>query len=190
MAKKALILDGRVGPEPQGEEVLALVEHRLRLAEYRPETVTLRDLDIAPCIGCFGCWIRTPGECVIDDDGREVARQIVQSHLVTFFTPVVFGGYAHTLKTALDRSIGNLSPLFRKLGGELHHHRRYAVYPDLLAVGLCAANSEEASIFEDLVQRNALNLYATRAVACALPADREMAYWQGQITSAVAEVTM
>ena len=25
------------------------------------------------CIGCFGCWIKTPGECVIKDDYNKIS---------------------------------------------------------------------------------------------------------------------
>ena len=34
------------------------------LAEY----IDLSRLRIANCVGCFGCWTRTPGRCVIRDD--------------------------------------------------------------------------------------------------------------------------
>ena len=28
------------------------------------------------CIGCFGCWIKTPGECVIKDDYNKMSEKI------------------------------------------------------------------------------------------------------------------
>ncbi|MEI6797484.1 MAG: hypothetical protein WCK39_11525, partial [Methanomassiliicoccales archaeon] len=28
------------------------------------DVIPLRELDIAPCIGCFGCWTKTPGSCI------------------------------------------------------------------------------------------------------------------------------
>ena len=30
--------------------------------------VDLSQLKIADCMGCFSCWVRTPGRCVIRDD--------------------------------------------------------------------------------------------------------------------------
>lgn len=30
--------------------------------------IDLSALHIANCVGCFGCWTKTPGRCVIRDD--------------------------------------------------------------------------------------------------------------------------
>ena len=115
-------------------------------------------MQIAPCLGCFGCWQRTPGVCVIDDAGREVARLAARCDLLVFFTRITFGGYSSELKKAVDRLIPNISPFFTRVGGEVHHRLRYAGAPRLLAVGLAAGPDEEAEgIFRELVERNAIN---------------------------------
>jgi len=30
----------------------------------------LREMDIKYCIGCFGCWVKSPGECRSKDDSQ------------------------------------------------------------------------------------------------------------------------
>ena len=37
-----------------------------KLPEYREliANFTLREIKLAHCIGCFGCWVETPGLCV------------------------------------------------------------------------------------------------------------------------------
>lgn len=31
-------------------------------------TIVLNRNDLLPCTGCFGCWVKTPGQCVITND--------------------------------------------------------------------------------------------------------------------------
>ena len=81
----------------------------------------------------FGCWVKTPGQCVQDDPAREVARACARADLVVLFTPVTFGGYSSELKKAIDRSIPNLSPIFIRIRGETHHPCRYASRASLAA---------------------------------------------------------
>src|SRR4030067_2669622 len=76
------------------------------------ELVKLRELDIAPCAGCFGCWTRTPGECVVRDSAHDVPRSYVGSDIVVFATPVTFGGDSVHLKKMLDRFLPGLDPRF------------------------------------------------------------------------------
>jgi hypothetical protein len=136
----------------------------ISVVEERADEVTvfaLREMDIRPCMGCFGCWIKTPGECVIDDDGREVARAIVNSDLVVYFTPVTFGGYSSELKKSVDRNICIIEPDFAVIDGETHHKKRYEQYPRMLAVGLLdQVDPESEGVFRTLVKRNAINMHA------------------------------
>jgi hypothetical protein len=99
------------------------------------EPHVLRDLEIAFCVGCFGCWERNPGECLVDDAARDLARAMIQSELVVYLTPVTFGGYSSQLKKAVDRVICLLHPHFTKVHNETHHIARCARYPRLLGVG-------------------------------------------------------
>lgn len=154
----ALILNGMAKDEDGVSEILA---GELKNSGYEVTSLILREKEIAPCLGCFGCWIKTPGICVVDDDGREVVRMAVQSDLMIFLTPVTFGGYSSNLKKALDRIIPIASPFFMKIAGEIHHRPRYARYPSIVGIGLLPQPDEESEqIFRTLVKRNAINLHA------------------------------
>lgn len=120
----------------------------------------LREMAIRRCLGCFGCWIKTPGVCVIDDAGRDVAQQYVQSDLVVFMTPVTFGGYSSELKKAVDRLLPNILPFFRRIDGEIHHVPRYDRYPRIVVIGsLPAPDPKGEALFCQLVDRNRINFY-------------------------------
>lgn len=160
MNNKALILDGRIGEDAVAERTLKLVEGWLAVRDWNVTTLRLSELDIAPCLGCFGCWIKTPGECVIDDAGRDVTRSIVGSDLVVHLTPILFGGYSYELKKALDRNIPIISPFFRKVRGEVHHKKRYDRHPKVAVLGWSKRlTDDEDDVFETLVHRNAINMH-------------------------------
>lgn len=176
MNKNALILDGRIGEDAMADQLLAVVEAEMAERDWTVTLLRLSELDIAPCVGCFGCWVKTPGECVIDDAGRDVTRAIVQSDLIVYLTPILFGGYSYELKKAVDRSIPIISPLFRKIRGEVHHKKRYAQYPRVLALGWMDKLTEESDdLFHSVVERNAINMHAPKSLAEALECagDRE-----------------
>jgi multimeric flavodoxin WrbA len=127
----------------------------------------LRDEKMAWCSGCFGCWVKTPGECVYKDASHEVDRRAEEADLLVFLTPVTFGGYSALLKKALDHMIGIHLPYLKKMGEDTHHPARYDKVHDLLAVGTVPAGEgggAEAETFARLVARNILNLQPGRQV--------------------------
>jgi multimeric flavodoxin WrbA len=157
---KALVLDGsREGDALTPVAVLGMAS-ALAGRGADVELLKLRELAIAPCAGCFGCWTRTPGECVIEDGARDVLRSYVGSDVVAYVTPVTFGGYSSQLKKVLDRFIPILDPRFAIVGGEVHHLLRYRRYPKTIGLGTLPAPDPEAErLFANLVARNGLNVH-------------------------------
>lgn len=158
---RAVILNGAFA----GDETCASAEADLASAfaglGWEVECLRLRDLTIAYCKGCFGCWVKTPGICPTRDDAGSVTRLLVRSDLAVLVTPVVFGGYSSELKKALDRSAGIVLPFFTRIKGEVHHQPRYQRYPALLAIGILDRPDEvEEHVFATLVSRNAINFHA------------------------------
>lgn len=159
---KALILNGSLKNGESLEEINTYVEGLLTESGYEVESVMLHEKQIAECMSCFGCWVKTPGRCVKDDYSREVTKNIINSDVVVYLTPVTFGGYSSELKKAVDRTIPLLLPFFRKVNGEVHHKPRYKSYPKVLVFGAMAVeNQEEKEIFGNFIKRNAANWYNT-----------------------------
>ncbi|MHB9134682.1 MAG: flavodoxin family protein [Armatimonadota bacterium] len=155
----AVILHGGAKNEAGLEAVHTMLCEALQGAGWTVETLRIAEMTIHPCSGCFNCWLKTPGECTWDDDGRQVARALVQCDLRVFLSPVSFGGYNGLLKTALDRIIPTISPLFTKIHGEMRHKMRYPHSPRALGVGWQQQpNADSADIFAQVVQRNMLNM--------------------------------
>jgi multimeric flavodoxin WrbA len=160
---KALILNGSVNEKSAVNTVSDYLVDFLRINGHEADVMVLRDEKIASCLGCFGCWLKTPGECIINDAGRELPRKVIQSDLVFLLTPVTFGMYSHELKKAMDRfPCPLLLPFFANINGEIHHAKRYEKYPILVAIGVLPNPDEESeSTFTTLVGRNGINVHTT-----------------------------
>jgi len=85
---KALVLNG-VGKNTQHlDNIGETIMRELRSLRWEAENLILRDIEIAPCMGCFGCWVQTPGVCLIDDAARE--SLLVWGALVAGYRPPGF----------------------------------------------------------------------------------------------------
>jgi multimeric flavodoxin WrbA len=159
---KGVILDGSGDGDSLTPVAVLGVATALAARVGNVEVFNLRELSIAPCTGCFGCWTRTPGECVVEDVARDVLRSYLRSDIVAYVTPVTFGGYSSELKKMLDRFVPVLDPRFTVVGGEVHHLLRYRRYPRTIVLGTLPSPDPEAErLFAVLVARNGLNLQQT-----------------------------
>jgi len=158
---KALILDGTKSSNDESTKIFNLMLEELNKLNWEVISIALEDINIGYCTGCFGCWVQTPGECIIKDYEENIVKDMVHSDLIIYLTPIVFGGYSSILKKALDRQIGRVLPYFVKINGEVHHSKRYEKQQSLLSIGLLDKHdSEKEDIFKTLVARNAINMWA------------------------------
>jgi len=158
--QKVVILDGSASSDPDLSPVLSILSDVLKGTGAHIETFPLREMKLAHCLGCFKCWLETPGICVEADAGREIAKAVIQSDTTVFFTPVTFGGYSPDLKKMVDRLVQIASPYFQMDHGEVHHPPRYARRPRFLIIGVQRRpNPHEAHIFRILAGRNAINFH-------------------------------
>ena len=120
----------------------------------------LRDLNINYCRGCFGCWLKTPGECVIADESRTITKTYINSDLVIFASPMILGFTSSILKKAIDRLIPLVHPYFELDHSEVHHRARYDRYSKLGILLEKSSTTDEKDIesMNEIYTRNALNL--------------------------------
>ena len=87
--------------------------------------VISNDGNIKPCVCCFGCWIKTPGKCVIDDGYNNMGILLSKCNRIIVISQCFYGGYSPFVKNVFDRSIPYLLPYFKIKNGETHHIKRY-----------------------------------------------------------------
>ena len=80
---------------------------------------------IHPCIGCFSCWNKDPGRCVIKDGYQDMGSLIHEAGEVTVISRYTCGGFSGFVKNVIDRCLGYVLPQFEVVKGETHHKKRY-----------------------------------------------------------------
>ncbi len=88
-------------------------------------TVISDDGTIKPCIGCFGCWVKTPGVCVLNDKYQSMGQLLSKCSEYIIISKCCYGSYSPFVKNILDRSISYFLPYFNNIDGETHHKKRY-----------------------------------------------------------------
>ena len=159
----AIILNGARRDGETADRLASLAAETLNGEGYCICSFRLRDLRIEPCLGCFSCWDKTPGLCVIKDEMPALLRAASVSDVLVLTTPLFCGGYSYELKKAVDRLIPLSLPFFRQENGVTRHVPRYKPPSAYYVLGTQPANAQEhAAIFSDLARRNALNMHAPK----------------------------
>ena len=108
---------------------LARLSDALTSDQHEVTILELREMDIKYCTGCWGCWVKTPGECVAADDSHGVCRAVINSDFALWASPVIMGFYSALLKKVTDKFIPLVHPYAVVNQGEAHHLARYDNYP-------------------------------------------------------------
>lgn len=139
----------------------------LAAAGHCVDLISLRELRLKGCSGCFSCWLKTPGECAKRDDSATVCRAVMASELTVVASPIIMGFTSALLKRATDQMIPLIHPYFVVEQGEMHHRARYGKYPvfGLLTCASDDTDAEDIAITEQIWSRTALDL-KSRLVFC------------------------
>lgn len=139
-------------PEEQANELFA--------GKNDLELITC-DEGIRTCIGCFGCWLKTPGQCVLRDAYGDMGAKLAACSQLLIISRCSYGGFSPAVKTVMDRSIPYLHPDFRIRGGEMHHRFRYKnrIKMQVYFYGKTITKQEEKTA-RSLILANSINLGA------------------------------
>ena len=95
----------------------------------RKNTVEIIDIskaNINHCLGCFVCWTKTSGKCVINDDMSEFIEKYIKAELIIWSFPLYYFGMPSKIKAFLDRMLPtNLPAMNMNEDGTSEHPRRY-----------------------------------------------------------------
>jgi multimeric flavodoxin WrbA len=124
------------------------------------ENVFLFKKKIKQCLGCFDCWLKTPGKCALKDDMEQLLKLFIHADLVVFATPLYVDNVTGIMKTFMDRLIPLVEPYFEKdRNGEYKHRKRYEKYPRMAVIANCGfAEQSHFQVLSLLFKRIARNM--------------------------------
>lgn len=145
---------------------MKVIIHDLSEKDFSLLGITEDDLEVinanssfAPCLGCFNCWLKTPGTCKINDGLKNIGSLLGQSEELVIISKNTYGGYSEPVKKVIDRSIATSLPFFTFRSGKLRHRERYDVAGKVLTVVLYGDFLEiEKSTAPLIVEANRSNM--------------------------------
>jgi putative NADPH-quinone reductase len=67
--------------------------------------VDLTEQHIEPCLGCYHCWLITPGQCVHSDDMTALLERFLDADVIVCATPLYYYSMSSCLKVFFERTL-------------------------------------------------------------------------------------
>jgi hypothetical protein len=103
----ALVILDKDSKTKLSEDLKAKVVRTLEEKGYQVEVVELGHNDVSPCLGCFLCLTKHPGECVTKDIVNEIKKNIEKYSATFYLTPVLFGHFSSTMANVMAKGTGS-----------------------------------------------------------------------------------
>lgn len=125
---KVLVING--SPKGEKSNTLRLARAFLEGMEESGESIRRREvavgeLNLRPCLGCFGCWDKTPGRCCIRDDMAGVLESLLWAEVTVWSFPLYYYSVPGPLKTLIDRQLPLCLPFMSAGAAGGGHPERY-----------------------------------------------------------------
>lgn len=90
--------------------------------ENTVDVINVIEKDIAPCRGCFGCWSKMDGHCIIQDDQNAILDLYTKADVIIWSFPLYCYSMPSHLKAVLDRTIPLVKMrMVEESDGTVHH---------------------------------------------------------------------
>jgi len=118
-----LVVNG--SPKAESSNSLKLTRSFLDGAGYEADIIRVAELAIKPCRGCYACWEKTLGQCVIKDDMAEILHKIIAADVMIWSFPLYYFSVPGALKNLIDRQLPLNLPFMSDGNANGGHPPRY-----------------------------------------------------------------
>lgn len=118
----------RANPRKTGytQRLIDLFLQGLRETPAGITDVDLTEKNMLPCLGCYHCWLVTPGQCVHPDDMSALLERILEVDVLVCATPLYYYSMSSLLKVFFERTFPlTKEGLTRSARGGVRNNTRY-----------------------------------------------------------------
>jgi hypothetical protein len=137
------------------------------------EEVQLYDKKIDHCLGCFACWTKTPGVCVLKDDQGGLLEKMDRADLIVYAVPLYYYSVPGLVKDHFDRQLPRVQPYFQTVNGLMTHPFRKETGQKIVLFSISGFPEPVhfkplVAMFEAYTRRDSSTLCATVLVPAAM----------------------
>lgn len=119
-----LVLNG--SPKGENGNTMKLTRSFLDGAGWSSaETINVAKIGIKSCLGCFACWNKTLGKCVLNDEMNEILAKLIAADIVIWSFPLYYFSVPGGLKNLIDRQLPLSLPFMAEGNESGIHPARY-----------------------------------------------------------------
>ncbi|MCL2608171.1 MAG: NAD(P)H-dependent oxidoreductase [Methanomassiliicoccaceae archaeon] len=89
------------------------------------EIINVSDEGVKGCTGCYICWTKTPGKCVINDGMSSILDKLITADVVIWSFPLYYFSIPGNLKNLIDRQLPTNLPFMTTNNESGGHPSRY-----------------------------------------------------------------
>ena len=111
--------------------------------EHSIKIIDVSKASINHCLGCFNCWTKTPGKCVLKDDMPAILEDYLNADVIIWSFPLYYFGLPSKLKALMDRQLPLNLPYMaeREDGGSAHPSRYNLSQKSYILISTCGFHS-------------------------------------------------
>ena len=130
------------------------------------QVIHVREKQIAPCRGCFGCWRQGDGHCVMEDDQNAILDLYRDANVIIWSFPLYCYGMPSHLKAVLDRTIPLVKMTMVKLPDGRVRHEPLVDFSRIHTVVICGSGFPHWEGNFDGLKRMCRNCFGKPDMVC------------------------
>ena len=138
----------------ENKEISAQIQTDLEEKKVEYKIFEADTMNISPCLGCNYCWLKTPGNCMINDDYEQIVKLLAKGGQMWVISDTALGFINHKGKNIYDRLMPIVTMNLEFRDKLMRHIMRYDTRPDVGVIFQGKADKEFLDTWNKKVASN------------------------------------